>query len=96
MDPASTLDFKPEGTRIILREQNGAARYRIIVDSAEPQNMAKITVPYGHCFLLGDNRSQSADSRNFGPVQMSDIQGRLDYIYWPAKSWSRLGLYPHK
>lgn len=96
IDQAFALDFKTEGTRIILMEENAAAVYPIIVDSATPQNMDKITVPHGHCYLLGDNRSQSVDSRNFGPIQMTDIQGRLDYIYWPAKSWSRLGHYPHK
>jgi signal peptidase I len=95
-DSTSNGYFQPEGTQGILEEQNGAARYPIVVDSAKPQNMAKLTVPHGHCFVLGDNRANSVDSRKFGPIPMSDIQGRLDYIYWPAKSWSRLGLYPGK
>ena len=92
----SALDFEPEGTQVVLMEKNAAAVYPILVDSARPQNMAKLTVPHGHCFVLGDNRGQSVDSRHFGPVPMSDIQGRLDYIYWPAGSWGRLGLFPHK
>ncbi|MFZ0930289.1 MAG: signal peptidase I [Syntrophobacteraceae bacterium] len=94
--PASAWDFKTDDTQSVLMEENAAAAYPIIVDSARPQNVAKITVPHGYCFVLGDNRSHSIDSRNFGPVQLNDIQGRLDYIYWPAKSWSRLGLYPPK
>lgn len=94
--PASTVDFKPEKSQTVLMEQNGAARYPIVVNSTKPQNMAKTTVPHGHCFLMGDNRGKSIDSRNFGPVPMADIQGRLDYIYWPAVSWSRLGTFPHK
>jgi signal peptidase I len=92
--PVSNLYFHLEKTQVILMEQNSTGRYPIIVDSATPQNMAKLTVPHGHCFVLGDNRSNSVDSRKFGPVPMSDIQGRLDYIYWPAGSWSRLGSYP--
>jgi signal peptidase I len=95
-DMISEPHFQPEGTQTFLREQNGVVRYAIVVDSAKPQNMARLTVPHGHCFVLGDNRCNSVDSRNFGPVQMSDIQGRLDYIYWPAVSWSRAGLYPPK
>ncbi|SPF35266.1 Signal peptidase I (fragment) [Syntrophobacter sp. SbD1] len=93
-EPGPVLYLKPGQTRTILTEENGAAVYPVIVDSAKTGDMAKMIVPHGHCFRLGDNRGQSTDSRNFGPVQMSDIQGRLDYIYWPAKSWSRLGRYP--
>jgi signal peptidase I len=93
-DPASILDFKTDDSQIVLMEKNAAAVYPVIVDSAMPQNAAKATVPHGYCFLLGDNRSHSIDSRNFGPVPMNDIRGRLDYIYWPAKTWSRMGRYP--
>jgi signal peptidase I len=95
-EPASVSDFKADDAQIILTEENAGAVYPVTLDPAKPQNMARITVPHGHCFVLGDNRGHSVDSRDFGPIQMSDIQGRLDYIYWPAKNWSRLGYYPYK
>jgi signal peptidase I len=93
---ASNPNFQPGKTQAILMEQNDGASYPIIVAADAPQNMARLTVPHGCCFVLGDNRCHSVDSRNFGPVQMSDILGRLDYIYWPSGSWSRLGPYPRK
>lgn len=95
-DQASVTDFRPERDQSVLTEENGPAVYPVVVNPDRPQNMAKTTVPHGHCFVLGDNRGGSVDSRNFGPVQMSDIQGRLDYIHWPAVSWSRLGPYPRR
>jgi signal peptidase I len=50
------------------------------------------TVPPGKCFVLGDNRGHSWDSRapDFGPVDQADIKGKVLYYYW-SSDHSRIG-----
>jgi signal peptidase I len=42
-----------------------------------------ITVPPGHYFVIGDNRPDSLDSREFGPIPASAIIGQVFFTYWP-------------
>ena len=41
-------------------------------------------------FVLGDNRSDSQDSRAFGPVDRRLILGRVWFRCWPLRSWGRI------
>jgi len=43
-------------------------------------NMGEIVVPDGHVFVMGDNRNNSSDSREFGPIPLSYIAGKVFMI----------------
>jgi signal peptidase I len=52
-----------------------------------PGRSEQVVVPPLHVYVLGDNRSHSNDSRNFGPVPIENIVGRAWLSYWPVGSW---------
>lgn len=43
----------------------------------------KVKVPAGKYFVLGDNRTNSTDSRVLGPVKKSQIKGKTHFIIFP-------------
>ena len=51
----------------------------------DTRSVAEIVVPEGSYYMMGDHRSISSDSREFGPVERSLIYGKAVFIYWPAR-----------
>ncbi|MGA2888354.1 MAG: signal peptidase I [Terracidiphilus sp.] len=66
---------------------NGKRQIEIYVpdEYRDSRSYAEIVVPEDMYFMMGDHRSISSDSRDFGPVERSLIYGKAVFVYWPAR-----------
>jgi signal peptidase I len=95
--PQSELDgirIKIDGKDLcgdVFYEMNNGVKYKIFLakplSDKEIHDFAPITVPKNHCFVLGDNREYSHDSRDFGMVPLATVKGRVDWQYGRGKHW---------
>ena len=55
-----------------------------------PENPEPETIHLGsdQFFVMGDNRTNSQDSRYFGPIAQREIIGKAEFVVWPLKRLS--------
>src|SRR5271168_5374887 len=57
---------------------------------SDSRSYPETVVPPDSYFVLGDHRSMSNDSRDFGPVNQSYIYGKAVFGYWPMDKLGRV------
>jgi signal peptidase I len=62
-----------------LREPYVPARY------SDDRSQPEMIIPPAEYFVMGDHRSISSDSRDFGPVDRERIYGKAAFVYWPME-----------
>lgn len=79
--PGDTLDID-EGRVYVngqrVDEPYVPRRYR------DTRSVPEMVIPPHEYFVMGDHRSISSDSRDFGPVSRELIYGKAAFVYWPA------------
>ncbi len=49
----------------------------------DDRSQPEMIIPPSEYFVMGDHRSISSDSRDFGPVPRPLIYGKAAFVYWP-------------
>jgi signal peptidase I len=73
----------------VLRVNRKPVEEPYLNGGARGSNFAERRLGDDEYFMMGDNRGQSCDSRDWGPVNRDDLIGPVFAVYWPL---SRLGL----
>lgn len=82
-------------------EKTGDTEHFVQFDDRPNFEVGEIKVPEGHLFVMGDNRDNSSDSREWGFVPLENVKGRamfiwlsLDYDHWSIRL-DRFGKWIH-
>ena len=74
-----------------MLKQNFLPQGVVSMPGAFSQEGVEKVVPQGYYLCFGDNRSNSRDGREFGPIKKELIVGKAFFKYWPPPS---VGLVP--
>lgn len=76
---------KISGGSIYINDKQLTEPYEI----QSTQSEVDLVVSDNRYFVLGDNRGASSDSRVFGPIDRSRIEGRAWIVYWPIIKYGK-------
>jgi signal peptidase I len=81
--PGETIQIK--NSKVYINGMELVEPWELTNKSNQPivhKEFDSLVVPSNSYYILGDNRPESYDSRDFGPVSVDNIKGKVLYIYW--------------
>lgn len=92
--PGDTIVLTPDAVTI-----NGYTLHEPYITPApmgETENPEPETIKLSESqyFVMGDNRTNSQDSRFFGPIDSHSIIGEAEFVVWPLNSMHPIDTYP--
>ncbi len=87
-----------DGDRVVValyayRQQSPHVGDVVLIEGPEGLPLVKRIAsvdPRGSVWVLGDNPSESADSRTFGAIPLHRVRGRVAWRYWPLSGWGSI------
>jgi len=83
--PGETIFFKGGNVYIngnLLNESYISVKTNVWENGFSKENVP-IIIPDDYLFIMGDNRTHSSDSREFGPIPISSVIGKDIFRYYP-------------
>ena len=90
--PGETIFINEVTVYIIDTEGTVTELEEPYIELESNRSLAAVTIPEGEYFVMGDNRGNSADSRNGWTLERENIIGKAWVTIWPPSLW---GLIPN-
>lgn len=79
------------GDKVVIRDNQVFVNDQLLNEpyiSQAPVYSGEWFVTEGNIFVLGDNRNNSNDSKDWGLLPIENVVGKASVIYWPPPMWN--------
>jgi nickel-type superoxide dismutase maturation protease len=83
VDPDAYVDRPPDPGELVLAPDPREPSRLLVKRVVDVDDRGRLTV-------AGDNAAESSDSRAFGAIDQSALDGRPWFRYWPLRRWGRI------